>query len=75
MDYPAAEIGGPEASVLQTILDATAEIAVFLRHSPIIALESTNKFGDTQLKQDVHCDEIIEKHLKKNHLIKGFASE
>lgn len=75
MDYPSPQLGGPEASVIQTILDATAEVALFLRHSPIIALESTNKFGDTQLKQDVHADEIIEKHLKKNPLIKGFASE
>lgn len=59
MDYPSPQLGGPEASVIQTILDATAEVALFLRHSPIIALESTNKFGDTQLKQDVHADEII----------------
>lgn len=38
MNYPLPEFGGPEASVIQTILDATAELAVFLRHSPIIAL-------------------------------------
>jgi fructose-1,6-bisphosphatase len=47
---------------------------VLLRHSPVIVLESQNKFGDTQLQQDVHADEIIERHLKKNKLVKGFAS-
>jgi sedoheptulose-bisphosphatase len=46
-----------------------------LRHSPIIKLESTNQFGDEQLHQDVHCDAVIEKHLERNHLVKGFASE
>jgi sedoheptulose-bisphosphatase len=75
MHYPLPTISGPEASVIQTILDASAEVATFLRHSPIIVLESTNKFGDTQLQQDVHADDIIEKHLRKNPLIKGFASE
>jgi len=38
MNYPKPELGGPEASVIQTILDATAEVALFLRHSPIIVL-------------------------------------
>ncbi len=38
MNYPEAQLGGPEASVIQTILDASAEVALFLRHSPIIVL-------------------------------------
>jgi len=31
-------IKGEESSVIQSILDATAEVAVMLRHSPIIKL-------------------------------------
>jgi len=38
-------------------------------------LESQNIFGDQQLHQDIACDEIVEKHLKNNSLVKGFASE
>jgi sedoheptulose-bisphosphatase len=60
---------------VQTILDASRAVSLFIRHSPIIALESTNKFGDLQLHQDVRCDEIIEEHLRKNPEVRGFASE
>lgn len=38
MNYPKPQISGPEASIIQTILEATAEVATFLRHSPIIEL-------------------------------------
>ena len=48
-----------EASVLRTILSAIREISVALQHSPVVVLETTNKFGDQQLHQDVHCDEIV----------------
>jgi fructose-1,6-bisphosphatase len=57
------------------LLEASKEIAEFLRHSPVIVLETINKFGDQQLHQDIKCDELVEKHLRKNPLIKGFASE
>lgn len=75
MHYIKAEIKGEASSVLQSILDASQEISAYLRHSPIVVLETQNLFGDTQLHQDVHCDEIIEKHLKKNPEVKAFASE
>ena len=51
------------------------EISNFLRHSPIVKLETVNLFGDTQLHQDVKCDEIIQNHLKLNPLVIGYASE
>ena len=38
-------------------------------------LETENKFGDQQLHQDVHCDGVVEKFLRKNPEVKGFASE
>jgi len=52
-------ISGHESSVIRSILDACMEISNFLRHSPIVKLETVNLFGDTQLHQDVKCDEII----------------
>lgn len=74
-DYLRPTIKGEASSVIKSILDATQEICRFLRHSPIIVLESSNEFGDTQLHQDVHSDEIIEKHLRKNPEVKAFGSE
>lgn len=74
MEYLKPDLQGDDASVILSILDASREISYFLRHSPIIALESVNKFGDQQLHQDVECDLIIEKHLKKNPKVKFFAS-
>lgn len=41
----------------------------------MVVMESTNLFGDQQLHQDIKCDEIVEKHLKGNALVKAFASE
>jgi len=38
-------------------------------------LESSNTFGDVQLQLDVEADHIIEKHLKSNPHVGGFASE
>ena len=38
MEYLKANIQGPEASVINTILNASESISYFLRHSPIIAL-------------------------------------
>lgn len=73
--YKRAVITGDEGSVVQSILNACMEISSFLRHSPIVKLETSNLFGDEQLHQDVQCDEIIEKHLKLNPLVKGYASE
>ena len=70
-----AVFSGPEASVVQSILDACMEISAFLRHCPIFKLETCNAFGDEQLHQDVQCDDIIEKHLRNNASVKGFASE
>ncbi len=72
--YLKLQLEGEVQSVIQTILDAANEISSFLRHSPIFKLETSNDFGDEQLHQDVHCDEIIEKHLKLNPLVKAFAS-
>jgi fructose-1,6-bisphosphatase len=40
-----------------------------------MVLETVNKFGDVQLQLDVHCDELIEKHLRQNPLVRGLASE
>ena len=74
MQYLKPDIQGPESTVILTILQAWQEVSTFLRNSPVISLESTNLFGDQQLHQDVICDEIIEKHLRQNPLIKGFAS-
>jgi hypothetical protein len=51
--------GGNEATVIQSILDSCIEISSFLRHSPIVKLETSNPFGDVQLHQDVECDKII----------------
>jgi len=56
MHYVIAEVKGEASSVLQSILDAAQEISAFLRHSPIVVLETQNAFGDTQLHQDIHCD-------------------
>lgn len=56
-------------------MDASIEISTFIRHSPIVELETSNAFGDQQLHQDIRCDEIIEAHLRKNQEVKGFASE
>jgi fructose-1,6-bisphosphatase len=72
--YKKAVFSGPEKTVIESILDACVEISAFLRHSPVFKLESCNLFGDKQLHQDVQCDDIIEKHLRKNSLVKGFAS-
>lgn len=38
------------------------------------ALETHNKFGDKQLIQDVMTDQLVEKYLRANDLVKGFAS-
>lgn len=38
-------------------------------------LESVNQFGDQQLMQDVHCDELVEKHMRLNESVKSIASE
>lgn len=46
-------------NILETILNAVKEISVALQHTPVIKLESFNKFGDEQLHQDVHCDELV----------------
>jgi fructose-1,6-bisphosphatase len=73
--YKRAVASGAEGSVVKSILDACVEISAFLRHSPIVKLETFNLFGDEQLHQDIVCDGIIEKHLKLNQLVKGFASE
>lgn len=73
-EYKKLELEGEAASVIQSILDAANEISAFLRHSPIVKLETSNDFGDEQLHQDVHCDEIIEKHLIKNKSVMAFAS-
>jgi len=40
-----------------------------------MVLETVNKFGDQQLHLDVHCDELVEKHLRENPMIRGLASE
>ena len=53
-------------SVLNTILDAVKDIADALQHTPVMKLETKNTFGDEQLHQDVHCDELVEKHLRLN---------
>ena len=66
MEYLKPDIQGPESSVIHTLLDASIEISNFLRHSPVVVLKTINKFGDQQLHQDVKCDEIVEKHLRKN---------
>lgn len=74
-EYLKLSLEGDVPSVVQTILNAANEISSFLRHSPIFKLETSNDFGDQQLHQDVHCDQIIEKHLRLNPLVKAFASE
>jgi fructose-1,6-bisphosphatase len=38
-------------------------------------LETVNKFGDQQLHLDVHCDEVVQKHLALNPSVRGIASE
>lgn len=58
-EYLTADVQGEQASVIKSILDASMEISNFLRHSPIVKLETSNHFGDEQLHQDVHCDAII----------------
>lgn len=62
------------SSVIETILECVKEISITLQHTPVIVLETVNKFGDQQLHLDVHCDELVEKHLKENPLIRGLAS-
>lgn len=74
MNYLKPDLQGEEASVIQTILKSAEEVSFFIRHSPIVKLESFNNFGDQQLHQDVVCDEIVEKHLKANNTVKFFAS-
>lgn len=73
--YPEYHFEAKEISVLNSILESVREIAYFLQHSPIVKLETENKFGDQQLHQDVHCDELVERYLRKNPQVKGFASE
>lgn len=46
-----------------------------MQHTPVLALETVNKFGDQQLQLDVKCDEIVEKHLSTNTQVRGIASE
>lgn len=74
-NYLVPEITGEAASVIKSILDACLEISSFLRHSPIVKLDTSNLFGDEQLHQDLACDKIIETHLRRNSQVKGFASE
>lgn len=64
----------PESSLIHTLLAAIKEISKSLEHSPVVQLESKNKFGDLQLHQDIHTDQIVEKHLRENPTIRGFAS-
>lgn len=47
------------SSVIETLLDAVREITIVLQHTPVMVLETRNKFGDQQLHLDVHCDEIV----------------
>lgn len=63
------------SSVIETILDSIREITVILQHTPVMVLETVNKFGDQQLHLDVHCDEIVEKYARENPSIRGLASE
>jgi fructose-1,6-bisphosphatase len=62
------------SSVIDTLLECVREIAVTLQHTPVMVLETVNKFGDQQLHLDVHCDELVEKHLRENSMIRGLAS-
>lgn len=52
------------SSVLESLLEAVKEITVTLQHTPVVVLETVNKFGDQQLHLDVHCDEVVQKHLQ-----------
>jgi fructose-1,6-bisphosphatase len=47
------------SSVLESLLSAVREITITLQHTPVMVLETVNKFGDQQLHLDVHCDEIV----------------
>jgi hypothetical protein len=46
-------------SIIESILDSVKEISITLQHTPVVVLETFNKFGDQQLHLDVHCDEIV----------------
>jgi len=63
------------SSIIDSLLDCIREITIILQHSPVIVLETVNKFGDQQLHLDVHCDEVVEKHMRDNDLVRGIASE
>lgn len=63
------------STVIQTLLDAVKNIAKVLEITPVMVLETFNKFGDQQLHLDVQCDEIVEKFLKENPLVRGCASQ
>ena len=75
MDTKSFKIRCSYSSVIESILNAIVEITVTLQHTPVIVLESVNKFGDQQLHLDVHCDEVVQKHLAQNPSVRGIASE
>lgn len=75
MDTKSFKIRCSYSSVIESILNAIVEITVTLQHTPVIVLETVNKFGDQQLHLDVHCDEVVQKHLAQNPSVRGIASE
>ena len=50
-----------EHQVIKDLLAASSEIADLFRNNTVSKLESSNSFGDMQLKLDVEADLIIEK--------------
>jgi len=58
-----------------SILNAIDEIADLLSHHETHHVETSNQFGDKQLKIDVLSDEIMFKHLKASKKVKYALSE
>ena len=61
--------------VYQAIMDASQEIATYLRYHSAHLVKSLNPFGKQQTSIDLKPDEIIANHLIKSGKVFAFMSE
>lgn len=64
-----------QIKVYKAILDASQEIATYLRYHSAHLIETMNQFGKQQSSIDLKADEIIFRHLKDSGVVYAAMSE
>lgn len=64
-----------QIKVYKAILDASKQIAIYLRYHSAMQVATMNPFGKQQSSIDLKADEIIFEHLKKSGVVFAAVSE